>query len=130
MATLQEALLIAFDLQREGRFSRSRRPSTTISPRATRSAATRQRCWPRRGRGRFAEGWDTWENRWTAEPLCRSVGRFPQPRWSGQPLGGEPMFVTPLPLLTQSSTDKTQSSTGALEGCLLECDVRLRALFR
>ncbi|QCO02573.1 hypothetical protein D3867_11460 [Azospirillum argentinense] len=120
MATLQEALLIAFDLQREGRFSRSRRPSATISPTPTRSAATRRRRWSRRGRG-----------------------RFPQPRWSGQPLGGgrlfvwgeqgvgdELMFATLLPLLTQSSTYKTQSSTRALEGCLLECDARLRALFR
>ncbi len=99
MATLQKALLVAFDLLREGRFSRSRRPSATISPTPTRSAATRRR-------------------------------RFPQPRWSGQPLGGGLMFATLRPLLTQSSTDKTQSSTGALEGCLLDCDARLRALFR
>lgn len=92
--------------------------------------------------GRFAEGWDAWEDRWTAEPWCRTAGRFPQPLWSGQPLGGgrllvwgeqgvgdELMFATLLPLLTQSSTDKTQSSTGALASCLLECDARLAPLF-
>ncbi|WP_160174827.1 hypothetical protein [Azospirillum argentinense] len=44
-------------------------------------------------------------------------------------MGDELMFATLLLLLTQSSTDKTQSSIGALEGCLLECDARLRALF-
>ncbi|MHA7061020.1 glycosyltransferase family 9 protein [Azospirillum argentinense] len=92
--------------------------------------------------GRFAEGWDAWEDRWTAEPWCRTVGRFPQPLWSGQPLGGgrllvwgeqgvgdELMFAMLLPLLTQSSTDKAQSSTGASVGCLLECDARLATLF-
>lgn len=92
--------------------------------------------------GRFAEGWDAWEDRWTAEPWCRTVGRFPQPLWSGQPLGGgrllvwgeqgvgdELMFATLLPFLTQSSTDEMQSSTGALAGCLLECDARLAPLF-
>ncbi|MBK4718812.1 tetratricopeptide repeat protein [Azospirillum sp. YIM DDC1] len=92
--------------------------------------------------GRFAEGWDAWEDRWSAEPWCRTVGRFPQPLWTGQPLGGgrllvwgeqgvgdEVMFATLFPLLTQSSTDKTQSSTKALAGCLLECDARLAPLF-
>ncbi|CAO3372000.1 tetratricopeptide repeat protein [Azospirillum argentinense] len=92
--------------------------------------------------GRFAEGWDAWEDRWTAEPWCRTAGRFPQPPWDGRPLGGgrllvwgeqgvgdELMFATLLPLLTQSSTDKTQSSTAASAGCLLECDARLAPLF-
>ncbi|ALJ34083.1 hypothetical protein D9623_01345 [Azospirillum brasilense] len=92
--------------------------------------------------GRFAVGWDAWEDRWSAEPWCRTAGRFPQPWWTGQPLGGgrllvwgeqgvgdELMFATLLPLLTQSSTDKTQSSTPALAGCLLECDARLAPLF-
>ncbi|QCO15212.1 hypothetical protein D3869_08230 [Azospirillum brasilense] len=92
--------------------------------------------------GRFDEGWDAWEDRWSAEPWCRTAGRFPQPLWSGQPLGGgrllvwgeqgvgdELMFATLLPLLTQSSTKEAQSSTGALAGCLLECDARLAPLF-
>lgn len=92
--------------------------------------------------GRFAEGWDAWEDRWTAEPWCRTAGRFPQPLWSGQPLGGgrllvwgeqgvgdELMFATLLPLLTQSSTEEAQSSTTTLAGCLLECDARLAPLF-
>ncbi|AWJ84094.1 hypothetical protein TSH58p_11520 [Azospirillum sp. TSH58] len=92
--------------------------------------------------GRFAEGWDAWEDRWSAEPWCRTAGRFPQPLWTGGPLGGgrllvwgeqgvgdELMFATLLPLLTQSSTKETQSSTGALAGCLLECDARLAPLF-
>ncbi|OYD86201.1 tetratricopeptide repeat protein [Azospirillum brasilense] len=92
--------------------------------------------------GRFAEGWDAWEDRWTAEPWCRTAGRFPQPLWTGQPLDGgrllvwgeqgvgdELMFATLLPLLTQSSTGETQSSTRALAGCLLECDARLAPLF-
>ncbi len=92
--------------------------------------------------GRFAEGWDAWEDRWTAEPWCRTAGRFPQPLWTGRPLGGgrllvwgeqgvgdELMFATLLPLLTQSSTKETQSSTGVLAGCLLECDARLAPLF-
>ncbi|KAA0686776.1 tetratricopeptide repeat protein [Azospirillum brasilense] len=92
--------------------------------------------------GRFAEGWDAWEDRWSAEPWCRTAGRFPQPLWTGQPLGGgrllvwgeqgvgdELMFATLLPLLTQSSTNKTQSSTATLASCLLECDARLVPLF-
>ncbi|KAA0682952.1 tetratricopeptide repeat protein [Roseomonas genomospecies 6] len=92
--------------------------------------------------GRFAEGWDAWEDRWSAEPWCRTAGRFPQPSWSGQPLDGgrllvwgeqgvgdELMFATLLPLLTQSSTEETQSSTEAASGILLECDARLAPLF-
>lgn len=92
--------------------------------------------------GRFAEGWDAWEDRWSAEPWCRTAGRFPQPAWTGRPLGGgrllvwgeqgvgdELMFATLLPLLTQSSMEETQSSTGGLAGCLLECDARLAPLF-
>ncbi|MFC5358522.1 tetratricopeptide repeat protein [Azospirillum himalayense] len=92
--------------------------------------------------GRFAEGWDAWESRWSAEPWCRTAGRFPQPPWTGRPLGGgrllvwgeqgvgdELMFATLLPLLTQSSMNETQSSTAASAGFLLECDARLAPLF-
>ncbi len=92
--------------------------------------------------GRFAEGWGAWEDRWSAEPWCRTAGRFPQPPWTGQPLeggrllvwgeqgvGDELMFATLLPLLTQSSTKETQSSTRAVSGIVLECDARLARLF-
>ncbi|MDQ2105737.1 glycosyltransferase family 9 protein, partial [Azospirillum isscasi] len=92
--------------------------------------------------GRFAEGWDAWEDRWSAEPWCRTAGRFPQPLWTGQPLAGgrllvwgeqgvgdEVMFATLLPLLTQSSTEETQSSISVVSGCVLECDARLAPLF-
>ena len=75
--------------------------------------------------GRFAEGWDAWEDRWAGQPA-----RFPQPAWTGEPLGegrllvwgeqgigDELQFAALLPLLTQAGVR-----------CRLECDARLAPL--
>lgn len=77
--------------------------------------------------GRFAEGWDAWEDRWLVQP---GAGRFPQPAWTGGPLGDgrllvwgeqgvgdELQFAALVPLLTQAGLR-----------CLLECDARLAPL--
>ena len=75
--------------------------------------------------GRFAEGWDAWEDRWAGQ-----ADRFPQPAWTGEPLGDgrllvrgeqgvgdELQFAALLPLLTQAGVR-----------CRLECDARLAPL--
>ncbi|GAA4253738.1 hypothetical protein GBZ26_10795 [Azospirillum formosense] len=60
-----------------------------------------------------------WEDRWSADPRCRTAGRFPQPMGGGRLLvrgqgtGNEPMFATLPHVLTQSSTHEAQSSTQA-----------------
>lgn len=81
--------------------------------------------------GRFEEGWAAWEDRWTVPPWLFAAGRFPQPAWTGQPLGGnrlliwgeqgigdEIQFASLLPLLVRAGV-----------GCVLECEPRLVPLF-
>ncbi|BAI72625.1 TPR repeat-containing protein [Azospirillum sp. B510] len=81
--------------------------------------------------GRFAEGWAAWEERWTVPPWSLAAGRFPQPLWTGQPLGGDRLlvwgeqgvgdeihFAALLPLLVRAGVR-----------CLLECEPRLVPLF-
>ncbi|CAO3354480.1 tetratricopeptide repeat protein [Azospirillum melinis] len=77
--------------------------------------------------GRFEEGWAAWEDRWTVPPWRFVAGRFPQPAWTGQPLGrnrlliwgeqgigDEIQFASLLPLLVQGGVR-----------CMLECEPRL-----
>ncbi|MBP2295886.1 tetratricopeptide repeat protein [Azospirillum rugosum] len=79
--------------------------------------------------GRFAEGWDAWEDRWAVQAPGQPP-RFPQPAWTGEPLGegrllvwgeqgvgDELQFAALLPLLTQAGVR-----------CRLECDARLAPL--
>lgn len=81
--------------------------------------------------GRFEEGWAAWEDRWTVQPWLFVAGRFPQPAWTGQPLGGnrlliwgeqgigdEIQFASLLPLLVRAGVS-----------CVLECEPRLVPLF-
>ncbi|WP_376956546.1 tetratricopeptide repeat protein [Azospirillum sp. A26] len=81
--------------------------------------------------GRFEEGWAAWEDRWTVQPWLFAAGRFPQPAWTGQPLGGnrlliwgeqgigdEIQFASLLPLLVRAGVR-----------CVLECEPRLVPLF-
>lgn len=81
--------------------------------------------------GRFEEGWAAWEDRWTVPPWLFAAGRFPQPAWTGQPLGGnrlliwgeqgigdEIQFASLLPLLVRAGVS-----------CVLECEPRLVPLF-
>lgn len=80
--------------------------------------------------GRFAEGWDAWEERWSVDPWRGAARRFPQPAWDGGPLGGrllvwgeqgvgdEIQFAGLLPRLTAAGVR-----------CVLECDSRLTPLF-
>ncbi|PWC75184.1 tetratricopeptide repeat protein [Azospirillum sp. TSH64] len=81
--------------------------------------------------GRFEQGWAAWEDRWTVPPWLLAAGRFPQPAWTGQPLGGnrlliwgeqgigdEIQFASLLPLLVQAGVS-----------CVLECEPRLVPLF-
>ncbi|CAO3352269.1 tetratricopeptide repeat protein [Azospirillum palustre] len=81
--------------------------------------------------GRFKEGWAAWEDRWTVQPWLFAAGRFPQPAWTGQPLGGnrlliwgeqgigdEIQFASLLPLLVRAGVR-----------CVLECEPRLVPLF-
>ncbi|ALG71007.1 hypothetical protein VY88_03830 [Azospirillum thiophilum] len=81
--------------------------------------------------GRFEEGWTAWEDRWVVPPWSFVAGRFPQPAWTGGPLGGgrllvrgeqgvgdEIQFAGLLPLLVRAGVR-----------CLLECEPRLAPLF-